>query len=137
MYQRTAVLQALQPCDVTATPWRSQPQVDDLCQLLRDREDACWDELVAEFRRNYYDAFDEVVPALFATDDPLIIYNLVRSLDISQSKERDALQRFVQECAGEKHQASLRVIAETRSAELLAALRRRQELPAFVQEALI
>jgi hypothetical protein len=136
MHQRTTVLRALQPSDVAATARRSQPQIDDFCQLLRDREDACWEELVAEFRRSYYDAFDEVVPALFATDDPIIIYNLVRSLDASQPKERDALQQFVQQCESEKHQASLRVIAETRSEELLAAIRHKQDLPPLVQEAL-
>jgi hypothetical protein len=135
--QRTTVLQALQPGDVAAAHRRSQARVDEWCQLLRDRKDWCWPEFVAEFRCNYYHLFNEVVLPLFATDDPVIIYNLVRNLDVSQPKECDALQRFIQECAAEKHQVSLRAIAEKRSEELLAALRRRQKLPAFVQEALI
>lgn len=138
MHQRITVWRALQPAGVAAQARApEQRRAAAFAQLVRDREDACWEELVAEFRRNYYDdAFDEVVPALFATDDPLIIYNLVRSLDVSQPKELDALMRFVEECAVEKHQASLRVVAETRREELLTALRHRTELPQLVQEAL-
>jgi hypothetical protein len=84
--------------------------------MVAAKADVCWEDLVAEFRRNYYDAFDEIVPALLASDDPFITFNCVRLADLSQPKEVKALQDFIRTCDPEKHQVSLRALAETRVA---------------------
>ena len=104
--------------------------------MVRTQEQLCWDEFVEEFRKNYYDIFDELIPPLFATDDVLIIHNCIRFADLSEPKEVEFLTKFIQECDAEKHQVSLRELAETQQPDLMAALQRKEKLPESVQEVL-
>jgi hypothetical protein len=104
--------------------------------MVAAKADVCWDDLVAEFRRGYSDAFDEVVPALLASDDAFITFNCVRFADLSQPKEVKALQDFIRTCDPEKHQVSLRALAETRVPELVSALQEKTGLPESVREVL-
>lgn len=106
-------------------------------EMLAEQRDICWsDQLVAEFRRDYYDAFDEIMSVLFATDDALIIFQCVQHADFNQPKELEAFKNFIANCNAEKHQVSLRALAETRVPELLAALKKRKQLPESVREVL-
>ncbi len=105
-------------------------------EMIRNKPRLCWEELVEEFRRDYYDAFDEIVPILFATNDPLIIFNCIQFADLNEPKEVAILQQFIRDCDAEKHQVSLRFLAEKQEPEFLTTLRQKQALPASVQEVL-
>jgi hypothetical protein len=104
--------------------------------LVRQQTDICWEGLADEFRRNYYDAFEEIVPVLLETDDPLILYNCVRFADLNNPKEVTALQQLIRGASGEKHQVALRTLAETQTPALLPTLREKQDLPEVVRAAL-
>jgi hypothetical protein len=114
----------------------SQDKAQAFFQILRERKNICWEELVPEFRANYYEAYDELISVLFATDDVFVIYNVVRFADFSQPQEVKAHVRFIEECDPEKHQVSLRALAQTKIPELLEALRNKEGLPDSVHEAL-
>jgi hypothetical protein len=104
--------------------------------LVRQQTEICWEGLADEFRRNYYEAFDEIVPVLLETDDPLIIYNCVRFADLNNPKEVAAAQQLIRASSGEKHQVTLRTLAETQAPELLPALREKRDLPESVRAAI-
>jgi hypothetical protein len=106
--------------------------------MLSARSEVCWGpELATEFRRHYYDAFDEIVSALFATDDPLIIYQCLQHADFTKPKEVEAFQEFIRNCDPEKHQVILRELAETQVPELRKAVKAKKHLPDSVREALV
>jgi hypothetical protein len=114
----------------------SREKVEAFSRVLEEREDICWEDLVPEFRANFYDAYDEMVAALFSTDDPFIIYNVVRFADLSQPREVAALARFVRECDAERYQVILYALARTKNPDLLRALQERGDLPAPVRAAI-
>ena len=151
MLQRSTILQTLEtrvgtptaPLEADAPGRRraraavsSRQKVQSFLEMVRTQEQLCWDEFVEEFRKNYYDVFDEIIPPLFATDDVLIIHNCIRFADLSEPKEVEFLTKFIQECDAEKHQVSLRELAETQQPDLMAALQRKEKLPESVQEVL-
>ena len=45
-----------------------QQRAQTFMAMVREQEALCWEDLVAEFRENYYDSFAELIPPLF-TDD--------------------------------------------------------------------
>ena len=102
-------------------------------QMIEEQPDLCWEDLAAEFRRNYYDAFDIIVPTLLDTDDPLITYNCVRFSDQSQPKEMAALQHIARESDSDRHQVALLTLADTKKQELTTVLRGRKDLPQAVR----
>jgi hypothetical protein len=104
--------------------------------LVRQQTEICWEGLADEFRRNYYDAFEEIVPVLLETDDPLIIYNCVRFADLNNPKEVAAAQQLIRASSAEKHQVTLRTLAETQKSELMPALREKRDLPESVRAVL-
>jgi hypothetical protein len=104
--------------------------------LVRQQTEICWEGLAEEFRRNYYEAFDEIVPVLLETDDPLILYNCVRFADLNNPREVAAAQQLIRGADGEKHQVTLRTLAETQKAELMPALREKRDLPESVRAAI-
>lgn len=114
----------------------AREKVEAFGKVLEERRDICWEDLVPEFRENYYDAYDEMADALFSTDDPLVVYNVVRYADFSKPQEVAAHAQFIAECDAEKHQVSLRALARKKVPELLKALQARQDLPDSVREAI-
>jgi hypothetical protein len=137
MHQRAAIMKALTrtPRPRATTPAHEKAQA--FFQMVNEQRDIYWGpEVVAEFRRNYYYAFDEIVSVLFATDDPLIIFQCVQHADLSKPQEVEALQQFIQDCNPEKHQIILRALAETRRPEFVKALKQRKQLPESVREVL-
>ena len=116
------------------TPRRRK--ADAFFDLVRQQTDTCWEGLIDELRRNYADVLDEIVPVVLETDDPLILYNIVRFADLSNPKEVGVLQQLIRGASGEKHQVTLRTLAETRKSEIMQVLRTKQDLPESVRTAL-
>lgn len=114
----------------------SQQRAQTFMAMVREQEALCWEDLVAEFRQNYYDSFAELIPPLFATDDPLIIHNCIRFADLNQPREVEILKQFIRSCDPEKHQVSLRALAERGQPELTAELKKRKDLPQSVRESI-
>ncbi|HEV2708091.1 MAG TPA: hypothetical protein VGV59_19400 [Pyrinomonadaceae bacterium] len=105
-------------------------------RVLEEQRDICWQDLVPQFRENYYEAYNEVATALFSTDDPLIVYNTIRYADFNNPQEVAAHERFIAECDAEKHQVPLRALARTKVPALLKALNAREDLPESVKDVL-
>lgn len=101
--------------------------------LIENRQDFCWDELLAEYRANYRDCMEDVVKTLVETDDPLILYNFVKAVNFEDPKEAEAARGFIRACDGDKHHASLWAL--TKVPEMHPELRKRTSLPEPVKEA--
>ena len=136
MQQRDLVLQAWERRRALLADTPGRRKADAFFAIVRTQLDICWQELVEEFRRNYYDAFDEIIPVLLETDDPLIIYNCIRFADLTIPKEMAALQHVVRAYDSAKHQVTMRTLAETQAEGLLQVLRERRDLPQTVRAAL-
>jgi hypothetical protein len=94
-------------------------------RFVAERRELQWEEIVEEFRKNYYGSLQDLVPALIATDDALIVYNCVRFADLSQPQEVQILQEFAKNCDIEKHQVSLQALVEAAEADFAPILRER------------
>lgn len=138
MYQRDMVLQAWERIGKTKSgKRRQQKKAQAFFEMLLEKSDICWGEKLNEtFRIGYYDAFDEIVPVLFDADDPYMICQSIRLADLSQPKEVEILRQFIRDCDPEKHQISLRLLANTGQPELLHTLRKKKQLPESVRETL-
>lgn len=134
MNQREEILRAWNRYSATAYHSPQFDKAQAFFQLVSDRQNACWDELEVEFRRNYYDAFDEIVGVLMSTNDPLIIYNCVRLADASNPKEANALKNFIRQADPQKHEVSLAALAAVPAMQ--TELLNKQQLPASVRTVL-
>jgi hypothetical protein len=134
MFQREAVRQALEQRRAT---FGNSPRFQKAAEFLTDalsRPDDCWEALAEEYRRSYTDVTDEIVAVLTATDDPLIIYNMLKMADTSDPKQAEAVRQVVRNIDPEKHRVSL--LALTGDTNVRAAVRRKEGLPASVRAAL-
>ncbi|HTP07203.1 MAG TPA: hypothetical protein VMP08_03075 [Anaerolineae bacterium] len=129
MDQRIQVLTAIKQYMATRPDSPRKQRAQAFVDLIEQNPDMCWDDLAEEFRNNYYDAFDEIVPALTGLDDPLITYNCVRLADANNIKEVLALKQVAESVDSYKHQVSLRAMAKTRSADLLPVIKGKADLP--------
>jgi len=131
MNQRLEILQAW--AKYSATAYRSSQflKAQAFFQLIADRPDICWDELVTEFRNNYYDAYDVIVPVLLSTDDPLIVHNCVQFADLNNPKEADTVKTIIATVDPEKHQGTLQTLATVPSMQ--PVLMKKAQLPDSVR----
>jgi hypothetical protein len=129
MDQRIEVLTAIKQRLATRADSPNKRRAQAFVDLIEQNPDMCWDDLAEEFRSKYYDAFDEIVPALTGLDDPLVTYNCVRLADANNVKEVQALKQVAESADSYKHQVSLRAMAKTRSAELLPVIKGKADLP--------
>jgi hypothetical protein len=134
MNQREEIMQAWNRHSATAYPSPQFKKAQAFFEMLNERPEICWDDLVAEFRRNYYDAFDEIVSVMVDTDNPLIMYNCVRFADLNNPREVDAAKNFIRNCDADKHQVSLQALAAVPG--LQSELKKKPQLPAPVRQAL-
>jgi len=132
---RSAARASLAAAAVEETPDVSAA-AQGFMDLMRDRPEVCWEDMVPEFRAHFYDALEELIPPLLALDDPLITLNLVRFADPNSPREAALLRRVIEQSDPERHQHSLRAIAEMKKPELLAAIQRKRDLPDSVKEVL-
>lgn len=120
----------------SATAYRS-PQflkAQQFFDMVDARTDLCWDDLAAEFRKNYYDAFDPIINVLMATNDPLIMHNAVRLADLSNPQEANAAKTFIRSCDPVKNQVTLATLAAT--PEMRTELLKKPQLPDSVRASL-
>lgn len=136
MNQREVIRQIWERRKKTLAHSPQSAKAEAFFQLVEEQPSACWEELVEEFRRNYYDAVEVVASVLLETDDPLIIYNCIRFSDQSRSQEIAALQRVARDCDCERHQVSLLTLANTTAKEVTTVLRARKDLSQMVRAAL-
>jgi hypothetical protein len=129
MEQRVEVLSAIKKFMVTRADSPGKRRAQAFVDLVEQNPDMCWDDLAQEFRNNYYEAFDEIVPALAAIDDPLVTYNCVRLADANNAKEVQAMKQVAETADSYKHQVSLRAMVKTRSEELLPVIKGKADLP--------
>lgn len=130
MKQKEVILAAWERRSKNHAPTPSFKRAQEFFEMMINNPDICWDELVAEFRNNYYDAFDEIVPVLFDTGDPLIIYNCIRFANLENPKEEKAAKRFVQDSDVDVHQVAMKRLAATPA--MHPALKKRSSLPKAV-----
>jgi hypothetical protein len=129
MDQRIEVLTAIKKFMATRADSPRKRKAQAFVDLIEQNPDMCWDDLAEEFRNNYYDAFDEIVPALTGLDDPLVTYNCVRLANTDNVKEVMTLKEIAGSVDSYKHQVSLRAMVKTRSAELLPVIKGKADLP--------
>ena len=133
MHQREMIMRAWDQQRANRADTPSKRKADQFFQYMRDNPDLCWDELSQEFRNKYYDAFDEIIPVVLATDDPLILYNLTRYADFNNSKEVEAAHQLIRNVDGEKHQVTLRTLVEKSSDDFVPTLKSKKNLPKSVR----
>jgi hypothetical protein len=134
MNQRAQIMRAWNRRSATAYQSPQLKKAQAFFTMVNERPEVCWEDLVTEFRRNYYDAFDEIVPAVTDTDHSLIVYNCFRFLDFNNPKEVDVAKNFIRNCNPEKHQGTLQALAAVPS--LQPELNKKPGLPASVRDAL-
>jgi len=103
-------------------------------EMVEQRQDICWEDLVNEFRSHYSDALDEITSVLINTDDPLVMYNFVRHADQDNPKEAEAVKAFIRRSDAERHQVSLHAAAQV--AQFQPELKKKAKLPDTVRQAL-
>lgn len=83
-------------------------RLQEFLTYVDEHELDCWEELVAEFRKSYYDLFELVVPPLMAVDDTPLRLALIHSLDVRRRQESSLLRTFVGSADPEKHAVELK-----------------------------
>jgi hypothetical protein len=134
MNQRQEILDAW--AKYSASAYRSSQFVkaQGFFQLIEDRTDMCWEDLVSEFRNHYYDAYDTIVPVLLSTNDPLIVHNVARFADLNSAKEADTVKNIVANADPVRQQATLQAFAAVPA--LQPVLMKKAQLPDTVRVAL-
>lgn len=134
MQQRQEVLEAWKRYSATASPSPQLEKARAFFQLVQDRTDLCWDDLVTQFRSRYSDALDTVSNVLMATNNPLIMYNFTRFANPSDPKEANALKSFIRQSDVDRDQLSLAALAV--HPVLQPEILNKAQLPAAVTAAL-
>jgi hypothetical protein len=134
MNQREVILAAWQKHKATRAPSPHVQLADEFFKFMEDRPDICWTELSEEFRKKYYEAFDVIVPVLMATDDPLIVHNLVRFADLSNPKEAEAAKRLISSVDPDRHEVTM--VALAADEEMRPAISKLRQLPDSIKAAL-
>jgi hypothetical protein len=134
MNQREQILAAWKRRKATRAPSPHVQLADEFFEMMESHPDICWEELTQEFRQKYYEAFDEIVPVLMGTDDPLILHNLVRFADLTNPKEAEAAKRLIRSVDPDKHEVTMLALANDE--ELRPAISKRSQLPDSVKAAL-
>lgn len=134
MLQRDKILEAWKRHSEKRFPTPQFRKAQEFFEFMEANPDICWDELAVEFRENYYDAFDEIVPVLLDTDDPLIIYNCIKFADMDSPQEIEAAKRVIRDSDPEKHQVTMRVMTDVQ--DLHTELKHKAGLTAPVRMAL-
>jgi len=134
MNQREQILSAWKRRKATRAPSPHVRLADEFFQMMESHPDICWEELTEEFRQKYYEAFDEIVPVLMATDDPLILHNLVRFADLSNPKEAEAAKKLIRSVDPDKHEVTMLTLAADQ--EMRPTISKRSQLPDSVKAAI-
>ena len=134
MLERGTVMKALRAVETTASARGKKKMAQEFFDLVRAQRGDCWPDLAKAFRKDYYGAFDEIVPRIFATDEPLVIYHAIEHMDLEQKKELEVVEGFIKDCDVDRHALTLLMLAEKKLPSLKRTLDRKlkelEELPA-------
>ena len=111
MFERLNVLDRLTTEGIHPGDTAKAARVREYVQKLKNNPSICWPDLATDFRRNYYDLFDVLVPQAFKSDAPMVIYNLVENLDLTKDNEAKAVADFARSCDVQKHELTLMKLA--------------------------
>jgi hypothetical protein len=92
----------------------------------------CWDDVVAVFRKDYYDLFDQVVPPLAASSDKSLRVQLLFQFDPKRRKELEFLRQFIRQADPVKDQPELKAIAGFNHPALRKEIAGRPEIAAVL-----
>lgn len=134
MLQREVVRQALERRRATHGNTPQFQRAEEFIQSALECTGDCWDELAVKFRNNYYDVMDEIVAIIKDTDDPLILFHLLRQADLKEPAELESVRKIVRDINPDKHEVSM--LGLTGEPTLRAALKKRSGLPESVRTAL-
>lgn len=134
MNQRQEILDAW--AKYSASAYRSSQLVkaQAFFQLIEDRTDMCWEDLVSEFRKTFYDAYDTIVPVLLSTNDPLIVHNIATFADLNTPKEAETVKHIIANADPVRQQGTLQVFATVPSMQ--PVLLKKAQLPDTVKVSL-
>lgn len=93
MYQRGKILQAFEKNGLTRS---RKDKVKQFLQYLADNPTVCWKDVAQEFNSNYQDIQDDIIPIILDTNDSLIISNLLKYLDLKNSKQVENVKTYIQ-----------------------------------------
>jgi hypothetical protein len=132
MNQREEIMRSWRQSSAAAYGSPQFQKAQAFFEMVNQRTDMCWDDLAAEFRRNYYDALDVIVGVTMGTNHPLIVHNYcVRFADLNNPKEANAIKAFIRNCDPVKHQVTLLALAEV--PDMRAELLKKPRLPESVR----
>lgn len=129
MLERGKILQAWKLRSRNYADTHRKRLAQSFFDYMRNNPGACYDDLEQEFRRNYYEAIDEILPAVLDIDDPLVTYHVIKRADLNNAKEASAVQNLIQQVDGVKHQVTLRELARSGTDDVRATLRAKPDLP--------
>ena len=134
MNERQEIMQAWNKYSATAFRSPQFMKAQAFFQMVNERPDICWEDLANEFRNNYYDAFDHIVPVLISTDDPLIVYHVMHFADLGNPKEADMAKNAIRTLDPQKHEVTMNRLAANPS--LQPELLKKAQLPESVRTTL-
>ncbi|HEY2962996.1 MAG TPA: hypothetical protein VGJ37_11305 [Pyrinomonadaceae bacterium] len=135
MNQRELILEAWEKHKATRAPSPHLRMAQEFFDYVESHRDICWTELSEKFREKYYEAFDEIIPVLMATDDPFIVHNLVRFADLANPKEAEAAKKLVRTADPDRHEVTMVKLAGT-DETLRSAIKKKSKLPDSVKAAI-
>lgn len=122
MSQRQLVWRALAETGVLDSP---DPRVQEWLKVVRERSDLCWADFVEEFRTNFYDVYEKVVPVLGKTDDAYVRNMLIKHADTERPKERQLLKTLATTTDFERDVRAAQQLAEVDAKEVETVLKKR------------
>lgn len=126
MYQRTKILEAFATAGLTKS---RKTKVKQFLQYLSDNPKVCWKDAASDFHNNYSDIFDDVVPVILSTNDPLIISNLLKYLNLKKDKEVKSVKAYIKKSDAFQQSRLFMHIAKYYVAELGDDLLQKNKLP--------
>jgi uncharacterized protein len=133
MYQRARILQALDKAGLNKS---RKLKVRQFMQYLADNPTLCWEDAAREFQANYLDIIDDIVPPILDTNDPLIIANLLKYLDLKSAKSLRKVKTYIQKANAYEQPRVFMHMAKYYHATLGDALDRKKRLPETIRTTL-
>jgi hypothetical protein len=121
MFDRMNVLDQLEAQAAPAGDPAKAARLREFVQKVKADPNLCWPDLATEFRKNYYDLTDMVVPIVLRMEAPMVNYQIIQSLDLSKPNEAKIVADFVQTCDAEKNQLTLTMLTSASAADIAKA----------------
>ncbi|MCZ6673540.1 MAG: hypothetical protein O7C75_11460 [Verrucomicrobia bacterium] len=130
MLQRKRVWKILKKAGVLDS---DDSRIKEFVQFFHENPEKCWEEIVPQFRKKFYDCFDAVVPPLLEVDDTLIRTLFINYADLKKPKERALLGKIAEQIDPSQDPVSIKRLAKLNSTAINKVLSRRS-LPDELQK---